>query len=158
MAKIKKSGSKRKIAERVESNDTPKKEDAPQPKPAAPEKPKMPPRIKEKNPGFGPIKILLGVILVLLIVPGIIRVVGDKDAINEASRGDKVAEETCKKDQECTVGTFCRAYKDDAKRCRPWCSDDKKCDPGFTCTSVSKKKARGNKQSVKKLCVKDDLL
>lgn len=156
MAKKKKSESGKRIAKRVsEEAPTPKAQETSAPREPEPKASSVTDRIQEKDSGFGTIKVIVGVIVVLIIGAGLLgRYTGSEDL----ARGDLLPGERCESTQECAKGTICYSYKGEAKRCYHKCSlEDSTCEPGFTCTSSSYTAGR-KKTKVRSICVEDSKL
>jgi hypothetical protein len=149
MGKKKRGKSGKKIARRVGPGDEPKqREAAPEPEEA---KPRIPERIREQDSGFGVIKVVVGVIVVLILGAGVLsRLVGNE----ESSRGDKIAGELCGSTQECQSGSICFSYGDDKKRCLVTCPKGKTCEPGYSCVSSAERAGRKSTR-VRAVCVED---
>jgi hypothetical protein len=148
-SKKKRGKSGKKVARRVGPGDEPK----PKPKEAAPEpeeaKPRITERIREKDAGFGVIKAVVGVIVVLILGAGVLsRLVGS----DESTRGDKIAGELCDSTQECQSGSICFSYGGDKKRCLITCPKGKDCEPGYTCVSSAERAGRKSTR-VRAVCV-----
>jgi hypothetical protein len=148
-----KTKSGKRVARRVGAGEptTPKK--AKQQAAPAPEedKPRVPERIQEKDAGFGVIKVVIGVIVVLILAAGALsRILGNEESV----RGDGVQDELCESTPDCAKGLRCFAYGDDKRRCLATCRGDEKCDPGHTCVSAAERKGR-KKTLVRAVCVPD---
>ena len=112
---------------------------------------RMPERIREKDSGFGVIKIVAVVIIVLIVGSGaLLRLRGG----DEVTRGDKIADELCESTQECEKGLICYSYKGSENRCMTTCSGGDKCEPGFTCTSAAERAGRKSTR-VRAVCVEN---
>ena len=151
MAKKKKGASGKRTAKRVNPNEeSPPKQSAIK-ESTETEKPRMPERIREKDAGFGLIKIVVGVLIVLILGSGLlIKLVGG----GEADRGNKTQGELCKTTKECARGSVCYSYKGERKRCMVTCPKGKMCDPGFTCVSAAERSGRKSTR-VRAVCVED---
>jgi hypothetical protein len=115
------------------------------------EKPRIPERIQEKDAGFGVIKVVVGVIVVLILGAGVLsRMIGDDESV----RGDKVQGELCESTQECAKGSICFSYGDDKRRCRVTCSKDKTCEAGFSCVSSAERSGRKSTR-VRAVCIEE---
>ncbi|MCP4676847.1 MAG: hypothetical protein GY854_15300 [Deltaproteobacteria bacterium] len=151
MANKKKGASGKRQATRVDAQKTKQdKKRAPASRPE-PEKPRIPERISEKDAGFGVIKVVIGVIIVLILGSMVLfNQVGGR----ESTRGDKLAGELCEETMECATGSVCYSYKGKKKRCMTRCKDEQPCDPGFTCVSATQQKRRKGIR-VTDICVED---
>lgn len=126
------------------------------PKKAAPaaepaEKSRVPERIKEKDAGFGAVKIVAGIIIALIVGVSILgRLFGGDDA----GRGNAVQDELCGNTQECKAGYICQAYGSDAERCLKDCDlkNPQSCEPGHQCVSLAKQAGR-KKMRLVDVCV-----
>lgn len=139
----------RRVDPRAEKRIEPRKQEVPEP-----EKPRIAERIREKDAGFGVIKVAAGVLVVLILGSGVLlKLLGGDEAV----RGDKIAGETCESTQECERGNICYSYREDAKRCMKTCPNDKDCPAGHTCTSAAERSGRKSTR-VRAVCVEDSKL
>ena len=112
-------------------------------------KPRITERIQEKDAGFGVIKVMIGVIVVLILAAGAFsRLVEDDDDL----RGDKVQGDPCGRTDECQSGMVCRSYQDSPKQCLKLCEADDACDEGYACVTATRPGRK--KTTLKKVCVK----
>jgi hypothetical protein len=109
---------------------------------------------REKNEGFGVIKTVVGVIIVLIIGSMILF---NRSGAGNKARGDKLPGESCTETVECSAGSVCYSYKGTNKRCLTLCDKGKKCAPGTKCVSATEQKRRKGFR-VTDVCVKDALL
>jgi hypothetical protein len=136
----------RRVAPGEETKPKKKREEA---APVQEAKPRITERIQEKDAGFGVIKVVIGVIVVLIIGAGVLsRLVGSE----ESTRGDKVPGDLCKSTQECASGSICFAYESEKRRCRVTCSENKVCEPGSTCVSAAERAGRKSTR-VRAVCI-----
>ena len=147
--KIGKSG-KRPVKRIDPEADKKKKIEKSKPRPVQESK-QMPERIKEKDAGFGVIRIVAGVVVALIV--------GSMFLFNQAggdqnARGDKIPGERCSETVECESGTVCYSYKDQEKRCMQLCDKKKECEPGYTCVSATEQKRRRGFR-ITDICVED---
>lgn len=148
-----KTKSGKRVARRVGASEEPKAKIKKQK--AAPvqeeEKPRITERIQEKDAGFGVIKVVIGVIVVLILAAGAFsRIFGDEESV----RGDGGQDELCQSTPECAKGLRCFAYGDDNRRCLKTCRGDEKCESGYTCVSSAERSGR-KKTAVRAVCVPD---
>lgn len=154
MGKKKKGPSKKSMAKRVIPADTRMRGVALNAASAEPEKPKVPERIKEKNAGFGVLKIVAGVILALIVGSMVLfNLAGGR----ESARGDRIVGERCDSTVECSTGSVCYAYKGGKKRCMARCGENRTCEPGFSCISSTQQKRRKGVR-ITDICVEDSNL
>lgn len=141
----------KRVARRIgpgEEIKRPKREAAPK---EVEEKPRITERIQEKDAGFGVIKVVVGVIVVLILAAGVFsRMFGGE----ESARGDKIAGELCESTQECASGSICFAYGGDKRRCLETCPKGEACEPGYTCVSSAEQAGRKSTR-VRAVCVED---
>lgn len=150
-SKKKKGSSGKRVSRRVGPRDATAPKPAAAPKKEEEDKPRIPERMQEKDAGFGVIKVVIGVIVVLILAAGILsRLVGSEESV----RGDKLPGELCESTQECESGSVCFAYADDKRRCLTTCPKGKKCEPGFTCVSAAESAGRKSTR-VRAICVED---
>ncbi|MBW2276395.1 MAG: hypothetical protein JRF63_02820 [Deltaproteobacteria bacterium] len=115
------------------------------------EKPRINERLQEKDAGFGVIKVVIGVIVVLILAAGAFsRIFGDEESV----RGDGDQDELCESTPECAKGLRCFAYGDEKRRCLKTCPGGEKCETGYTCVSAAERSGR-KKTAVRAVCVKD---
>jgi hypothetical protein len=117
----------------------------------AAERPRIPERVKEKDAGFGAVKVVAGVIIGLIVGVSILgRVVGGGDL----DRGTSTQDQLCRGTQECKSGYVCQAYGNDAERCLKLCQvkDPLSCETGYKCESIAKQAGR-KKMRVEAVCV-----
>ena len=128
MSKKIKGSSGKTVAKREAPVSTAPKKAASAAEPA--EKPRVPERIKEKEPGFGVIKIVAGLIIALIVGVSILGKFYGKPG---GDRGSSGQDERCTNTQECRSGYVCEAYGDDAERCLKLCEvpDPQSCEPGY---------------------------
>ncbi len=151
MAKKKKGTSGKRTAKRVDPQEQLQKKQPSGKLPVEPEKPRMPERIREKDAGFGVIKIVVGVLVVLILGSGVLlKLVGGSDT----DRGNKLQGELCQSTKECSRGSICYSLKDEKKRCLATCPKGKVCEPGYTCTSAAESSGRRSTR-VRAVCVKN---
>ncbi len=154
MARKNKGTSGKKVAKRVDSHAKPTPKKAAQPSESAPEKPRMPERIREKDAGFGVIKVVIGGILFLIVGS---MVLFNQAGGRENTRGDKTPGERCDETVECASGSICYSYKGGEKRCMTRCSKEKNCDLGFSCVAAAQQKRRKGLR-LTDICVESDKL
>ena len=106
---------------------------------AEPEKPRIPERIREKDSGFGVIKVVVGAIVILVLGSTVLfnKVGGGR----ESHRGDKSPGEPCNETVECIKGSLCYIYQEQGKQCMQTCSDGA-CPSGYTCVGAASQKQR----------------
>lgn len=105
------------------------------------------------GPGFGVIKIIIGVVLLLIVGSGLLmKLVGGKDA----GRGNSLPGERCGATSECRHGAICYAYKD-IKRCMAVCGKHTECEPGYTCISAAERVGKRSTR-MRNVCVKSSKL
>lgn len=103
-----------------------------------PEKPRLPERVKEKDSGFGVIKVVVGVIILLVLGS---TVLFNKSGGRESQRGHKAVGERCESTVECEKGTICYAFQTKRKHCMKTCYSSK-CPEGYTCAAAASQKRR----------------
>jgi hypothetical protein len=135
-------------------DDVVKKDKSKSAEESVPEKVKMPERVREKDSGFGVLKVV-GAVIAVLIVGSM--VLYNRAGGRETMRGDKMHGEQCQETQECKSGTICYSYKGARKRCMTTCRKDKKCDPGYNCVTAAKQKGRKGYR-LTDICVEDGAL
>jgi len=146
-----KTKSGKRVAKRVGEGAVaaPKKKPQQKAAPVEEEKPRITERIQEKDAGFGVIKVVIGVIVVLILAAGAFsRIFGDEEAV----RGNGQQDELCESTPDCAKGLRCFAYGDDNRRCLKICRGDQKCEPGYSCVSSAERKGR-KKTVVRAVCV-----
>jgi hypothetical protein len=153
MATRKKGESGKRVARRVSPEaPTPKEAKKTADPDPEPEKSRIPERIQEKDSGFGVIKIVVGVVVVLIIG---VSVLSQYSGGAEGNRGDRLQGESCDSTQECRQGSICFPYKDGPRRCYATCNQaDSTCEPGLTCVSTSTSMGR-KKTHIRSICVDD---
>jgi hypothetical protein len=146
---VKHKGVKKKVVVRHEPGTVRPKAEAEKKEPLIQKAP-LTNRTQEKNPGFGVLKGVAAVIILLIIGSAILfNRVGGKEAL----RGDKPVGETCEETMECQKGTICFSYQGDAHRCMKTCSKKHPCESGQTCMSGASSKRKGIR--VTEVCVPD---
>ena len=106
-----------------------------------------------EGPGFGVIKIIIGVVILLILGSGfLMKLVGGKDA----GRGNSLPGERCGTTQECQHGAICYAYKD-LKRCMTVCGKQTECEPGYSCVSAAERTGKRSTR-LRNVCVKSSKL
>jgi len=129
----------------------PKKAQAAAAKDEDEDKPRVSERIQEKDSGFGVIKVVVGVIVVLILAAGVFsRMFGNQDAV----RGDKTQGDICESTPDCKSGLICYAYGGGKHRCLADCRGDERCEPGFTCVSMVERAGRKSTR-LRAICVED---
>lgn len=152
MAAKKKGNRQRNIVRHTGQQDDVARKDKSKPFAAAePEKAKVPERIREKDSGFGVLKVV-GAVIAILIVGSM--VLYNRAGGRETLRGDKMHGEQCQETQECKSGMLCYSYKGVKKRCMTTCGKDKMCDPGYKCVTAAKQKGRKGFR-LTDICVED---
>jgi hypothetical protein len=122
-------------------------------KKSLPVKPPMSSRPKESNAGFGVLKGVAGVIILLIVGSAILfNRAGGQDAM----RGDKKPGDNCAETTECQKGSICFAYQNDRHRCMQTCSPKHPCDTGYSCRTASTSKRKGVRLA--EVCVSNALL
>ena len=152
MAAKKRGGSSgKRVARRETSPERPRAKRTPPP-PETEDKPVIQERIREKDAGFGVIKVAVGVIIALIIgATALSRLTGTEDA----ARGDKLPGEMCESTTECEKGNICLAYHGDQRRCWKLCRPDSPdCEPGYSCVSSAQRSGRKGVR-VRSICVED---
>ncbi|MDD5306979.1 MAG: hypothetical protein PHU25_06630 [Deltaproteobacteria bacterium] len=114
-----------------------------------PEGPPIRQRVREEGAGFGVIKVVCGIVIVIIIGAGILGRLAGSD---QSDRGDKIEGARCGATPECGKGLLCFAYKDEESRCMKTCSPQKPCDTGYTCTSSMERVGRKSTR-VRAVCV-----
>lgn len=99
-------------------------------------------RIKEKDAGFGVLKGVAGVIIVLIVGATFL---ANYSGTDKTHRGEGEQGDACEKSDDCLSGHICYQYRDNPFECMELCKTDDDCADGFSCTSVS----RTNKRRVK---------
>ncbi len=127
-------------------------------KPEPPKKPlvektPMSTRPKENNAGFGVLKGVAGVIILLIVGSAILF---NRAGGREAMRGDKKPGDECTETVECEKGSICFAYQNDRHRCMTTCSPNRPCDQGYSCRTAATSKRKGVRLS--EVCVPNALL
>jgi hypothetical protein len=145
-----KGASGKRVVRRVGPDEEPRAKQQETPSEAE-DKPRVPERIHEADSGFGAIKIVVGVIVVLILAAGVFSRLFGND--NE-TRGDKLPGEACESTQDCKSGSVCFAYGTDRRRCLATCAGDDACDPGHTCVSTAERAGRKSTR-VRRICVED---
>jgi hypothetical protein len=126
------------------------------PKKNSPEsdKPRIAERFQEKDAGFGVIKMVVGILIVLILGSVIaLKLSGGQDPI----RGSKTQGDPCQMTKECASGSICFSYKDLRNRCLATCSETDACDPKYTCTSVVQNPGQENMRR-RKVCIEKTVL
>jgi len=151
MGKKKKNESGKRIVKRVDEAQTSKSKP-----PAAETKsesftPPIRERPREGDSGLGVLKVV-GIVMISLIVGSVVltKLLGTEDQ----GRGDKLPGELCESTTECASGSICYNYKDSKRRCHVTCSQDKGCEPGYTCTSSAQRSGRRSTR-VRAVCVEN---
>ncbi len=116
----------------------------------APEKPRLPERIKEKDSGFGVIKVVVGVIIALVLGS---TVLFNKMGGRESLRGHKGVGERCDATMECETGTICYDYQTKRKHCMRTCYNSE-CPEGYSCVAAATQKRRKGVR-ITDVCVRD---
>ena len=144
-------GSGKIIAKREAAPDVAPRKAAPAAEPA--EKPRVPERIQEKDAGFGVVKFIAGVIVVLIVG---VSILGHFFGGESADRGSSGQDERCQNTPECKPGYICHAHGDATERCLKLCEIDnpQSCEPGYQCVSTAKKSGR-KKMRLTDVCVPD---
>jgi hypothetical protein len=152
MGKKKKGKSGKRIIKRHNPNGNPSKPELDKTPEVIDESPRISERIREDNPGFGVVKIVIISLIVLIISAGVMLKLFKGD---NTARGDRAPGDACKTTIDCTSGSICFAYKETSKRCMVTCPEDKKCAPGFTCTAAAEQSGASSTRT-KKICVTDN--
>ncbi len=149
MSKKIKGSSGKTVAKREAPASVAPKKAAPAGEPA--ERSRVPERIKEKEPVFGVIKIVAGLIIALIVG---VSILGKLYGRPGGDRGNSAQDERCTNTQECRSGFVCEAYGDDAERCLKTCEvqDPQSCEPGYKCVSSAQRVGR-KKVRVTAMCV-----
>jgi hypothetical protein len=148
--KRKRPGGKR-VVHRVDPQEKTSKKKETGKHPAEPETPPIRERTKEKDSGFGVLKTVAGVIVVLIVGS---MVLFNQSGGKDATRGDKSSGELCEKTVECSKGWRCFSYKEEKKKCMQVCGSKKQCEPEYTCTSAAERRGR-KRVGVRSVCVEN---
>ena len=147
---VKQKGGKRKPVVRHPADTAPQHAE-PEKKPSLPPRSVVSTRSKEANAGFGVLKGVAAVIILLVIGSAILF---NRAGGREAMRGDKAEWEECEDTVECKHGSICFAYNGDNHRCMKTCSNKHPCASGETCISAAASKRKGIR--VRQVCVPDE--
>jgi hypothetical protein len=109
-----------------------------------------PSRIKEKEPGFGVIKAVAGIIIALIVG---VSILANVTGAPQVERGDLMQGEICKASSDCVSGHICYPFKDEPFKCLQLCRKTSDCETGYTCTPVAK---QGRKRVIiKDVCIEN---